>query len=411
MTQSKLNTIDEALVDLRKGQPVIVVDNENRENEGDLLVGAQYATPEIINFMSQRARGLICIAMTAQMLDRLGVPLMVSSEKNNSGFSTSFTVSVEASTGVTTGISAHDRARTVAVLIDPGSTNADISMPGHMFPLKAHPDGVLGREGHTEAGTDLARMAGLSPAAVLCEIMSEDGSMARLPELCKFAVEYNLKIISIEALVEYRQKQAAPVSITRVAKTILPTRLGQFDVTAYRDAQNLEHLLLSIGKPSGEPPLVRIHSECLTGDVLGSLRCDCGEQLRRALQQIASEGRGMLLYLRQEGRGIGLANKIRAYALQDEGMDTVEANLCLGFPADQRSYAVAAEMLLDQGISAVRLMSNNPHKVADLEANNVKVVTRIPHQVRPRAENRFYLKTKAEKLNHQLVPDMSPHQS
>jgi len=411
VTQQKLNTVEEALNDLQTGKPIIVVDDENRENEGDLLVAAQFATPDLINFMTQKARGLICIAMTGPMLDQLGIPLMVPEQENNSGFGSPFTVSVEARTGVTTGISAPDRARTVQVLINLNSTAADIAMPGHMFPLRAHPNGVLARPGHTEAGVDLTRLAGLTPAAVICEILAEDGTMARLPTLRQFAAEHELKIISIEALVKYRLQQDALPTIRRVDAAQLPTRFGQFKVTAYRDVQNQEHLLLSLGDAPTVPPLVRLHSECLTGDVLSSLRCDCGEQLQNALHRIAQEGQGILLYLRQEGRGIGLANKIRAYALQDQGLDTVEANLCLGFSPDQRDYAVAAAMLRDQGIAAVRLMSNNPHKVADLEANQIRVVERVPHQVQARPENRRYLQTKVKKLNHQLVSEVLPHQS
>ncbi|MBL7161002.1 MAG: GTP cyclohydrolase II [Anaerolineales bacterium] len=411
MTQQKLNTVEEALNDLQTSKPIIVVDDENRENEGDLLVAAQFATSDLINFMTQKARGLICIAMTGSMLDWLGIPLMVPEHENNSGFGSPFTISVEARTGVTTGISAPDRARTVQVLINPNSTAADIAMPGHMFPLRAHPNGVLARPGHTEAGVALTRLAGLTPAAVICEILAVDGTMARLPTLRQFAAEHELKIISIEALVKYRLQQDALPTIRRVDAAQLPTRFGQFKVTAYRDVQNQEHLLLSLGDALTVPPLVRLHSECLTGDVLSSLRCDCGEQLQNALHRIAQEGQGILLYLRQEGRGIGLANKIRAYALQDQGLDTVEANLCLGFSPDQRDYAVAAAMLRDQGIAAVRLMSNNPHKVADLEANQIRVVERVPHQVQARPENRRYLQTKVKKLNHQLVSEVLPHQS
>lgn len=405
MNKRELDTLEEALNDLQAGKPIIVVDDEHRENEGDYLIAAQFATPEVINLMAREARGLICIAMTGQTIDRLGIPLMVPPEQNSSGFDSPFTVSVEASTGVTTGISAHDRARTVQVLIDPTSTAADIAMPGHMFPLRAHPDGVLARRGHTEAGVDLARLAGLTPAAVICEIMAADGTMARLPELCRFADKHSLKIISIEALIAYRLQPERPQVVTRVASAQLPTQFGQFQATAYRDAQNREHLLLSLGDVQSSPPLVRLHSECLTGDVLGSLRCDCGDQLQAALQRIAREGQGILLYLRQEGRGIGLANKIRAYALQDEGLDTVEANLCLGFAPDQRDYAVAAAMLRDQAVTAVRLMTNNPHKVAGLEANRIQVVERVPHQMKGRPENQRYLQTKAQKLHHLLVPE------
>ena len=403
MTQYPLDSIEEAIAALQAGQAIIVVDDENRENEGDLLVAAQFATPDIINFMAQKARGLICVALTGPTLDRLNIPMMVPEAENSSGFGSPFTVSVEAATGVTTGISAADRARTVQVLIDPASTAADIAVPGHMFPLRAHPAGVLARRGHTEAGVDLPRLAGLTPAAVICEVMAEDGTMARLPELCRFAADHDLKIISIEALVNYRQQHEPLPTVTHVDAAQLPTRYGQFKVTAYRDGHNQEHLLLSLGQAASQPPLVRIHSECLTGDVLGSLRCDCGEQLESALSRIAQEGEGMLLYLRQEGRGIGLANKIRAYALQDGGMDTVEANVCLAFPPDQRDYAVAAAMLRDQGIASVRLMSNNPHKAIDLEANGIRVVERVPHQVRARPENARYLQTKVEKMDHQMT--------
>lgn len=411
MSHSNLDTIEAALADLRAGKGIVVVDDEHRENEGDLLVAAQFVTPQTINFMAHKARGLICIAMTGPMLDRLGIPMMVPVQENSSGFGSPFTVSVEARTGVTTGISAFDRARTVQVLINPTSTAADIAMPGHMFPLRAHPNGVLARPGHTEAGVDLTRLAGLIPAAVICEIMAGDGNMARLPALRQFATEYGLKIISIEALVSYRLQHEARPSVVRVDSAQLPTRFGPFKVTAYRDAQNQEHLLLSLGDTSTGPPLVRLHSECLTGDALGSLRCDCGEQLQTALRRIAGAGNGVLLYLRQEGRGIGLANKIRAYALQDGGLDTVEANLCLGFLPDQRDYAVAAAILRDQGITAVRLMSNNPHKAADLEANQIQVVERVPHQIRGRPENEHYLQTKAKKLNHQLVLETVTHQT
>lgn len=406
MNPATLTTIQDALTDLRAGKPIIVVDDEDRENEGDLVVAAQFATPATINFMAREARGLICIAMTGQDLDRLGIPMMVPAGRNKSGFGSPFTVSVEARTGVTTGISAHDRARTVQVLIDPASTAEDIAMPGHTFPLRAHKDGVLARRGHTEASVDLTRLAGLTPAAVICEIMAEDGTMARLPALGQFAAGHKLKIISIDALVNYRLQQIAQNSVTRLGSAQLPTRYGRFEVTAYRDSQGREHLLLYLGDLDADPPLVRLHSECLTGDVLGSLRCDCGEQLQIAMHRIAQEGRGALLYLRQEGRGIGLANKIRAYALQDQGLDTVEANICLGFPPDLRSFAVAAAILRDQGINAVRLMTNNPRKVADLEANQIYVVERIPHQVKARAENQHYLQTKAQKLEHMLVPEM-----
>jgi len=353
------------------------VDDEDRENEGDLLVASQFATPEMINFMAKEARGLVCITMTGEMLDRLNIPMMVPQQQNTSGYSSPFTISVEASQGVTTGISAADRSHTAQVLIDPNSTSADIAMPGHLFPLRAQPDGVLARPGHTEAGVDLTRLAGLTPSSVICEIMEEDGTMARLPSLRRFAAQHGLKIISIESLIQYRRQMDRPVPA-----------------------------LMKMGNGTSHAPLVRLHSECLTGDVLGSVRCDCGDQLQHALQQIAQEGEGMLLYLRQEGRGIGLANKIKAYALQDQGMDTVEANLCLGFAPDQRNFSVAAAMLRDQGVSAVRLMSNNPRKMADLEENQIRVIERVPHQMQTRPENQEYLQTKLEKLDHQLRSEL-----
>jgi 3,4-dihydroxy 2-butanone 4-phosphate synthase/GTP cyclohydrolase II len=348
--------------------------------------------------------------MTGQALDRLDIPMMVPAMQNSSTFTTPFTVSVEARTGVTTGISAYDRARTIQVLIDPASTRNDLVMPGHMFPLRAHPRGVLARRGQTEAGVDLTRLAGLTPAAVLCEIMKEDGTMARLPALHQFARKHDIKIIAVEDVVSYRRQYETETSVTRGASAQLPTVFGQFEVTAYLDFQQQEHLVLSMGDIHTLPPLIRLHSECLTGDALGSIRCDCREQLQLALKRIADEGQGLLIYLRQEGRGIGLANKIRAYNLQDHGMDTVEANHCLGFPADQRTYAVAAAILRDQDISTVRLMTNNPDKIAGLEANAIQVIERIPHQVAAKPENRRYLQIKAQKLDHLLNTKQSIYQ-
>jgi len=400
-----LATIEEAIADFQAGKFAIIVDDECRENEGDLAIAAQFATPDAINFMAHEGRGLICIAMTGQTLDRLGIPMMVPPDQNRSGFGTNFTVSVEARHGVTTGISAYDRARTIQALIDPASTPDDIAMPGHMFPLRAREGGVLERHGQTEASVDLAHLAGLAPAAVICETMAEDGTMARLPTLLQFAAEHHLKIISVEALANYRRQQEAQERVVAVESAQLPTLHGLFEATAYRDQRNQEHLLLRMGELEDTIPLVRLHSECLTGDAIGSLRCDCGDQLQGALQRIAQGGHGFLIYLRQEGRGIGLANKIRAYALQDRGMDTVEANLHLGFPPDARTYAIAAAILRDQGLTAVRLMTNNPRKVAGLEANHVQVVERVPHQVPARAENRRYLQTKAQKLGHVLLQE------
>ena len=402
----KFNTIDEIISDLQAAKPVIVVDDHDRENEGDLLVPAQFAEPEIINFMARQARGLICIAMTGKVLDRLGIPMMVSGKENGTRYGSPFTVSVEAKTGVTTGISAHDRSRTIKTLVDTTSTSDDIVMPGHVFPLRAHPQGVLARRGHTEAGIDLMMLSDLAPAAVVCEILDDDGTMARRPRLSEFARVHSLRMISIEDIVQYRLHHTAEEAVTRVDSAALPTRFGHFTVTAYRDRDNNEHLFLSHGRRQTDSPLVRLHSECLTGDVLGSIRCDCGEQLHSALARIVDEGEGYLVYLRQEGRGIGLINKIRAYALQDEGLDTVDANVCLGFSPDERSYAVAAAILRDQEISSVRLMTNNPDKVSDLEANQVRVVERVPLQVESSPENMRYLKTKETKLDHLLVDDL-----
>jgi 3,4-dihydroxy 2-butanone 4-phosphate synthase/GTP cyclohydrolase II len=399
-----------ALDALRSGKPIVVVDDEHRENEGDLVVAAEYATPDVINLMAREARGLVCIAMTGRDLDRLELPMMVSTSENGSRFGSPFTVSVDAGTGVTTGISAHDRSRTIQVLIDPTATKDDLNSPGHIFPLRAHEAGVLARRGHTEAGVDLAKLAGCYPAAVICEIMADDGAMARRPELTAFAERHDLVAVSIEALAKYRLESMEDSAVTALDSAHLPTRFGEFEVTAYRDRNGLEHLFLRLEGANGHPPLVRIHSECLTGDVLGSLRCDCGDQLQWALHQIAAAGNGALIYLRQEGRGIGLANKIRAYALQDEGLDTVEANTCLGFSPDLRDYGMAAAMLKDQGIDAVRLLTNNPRKLSDLSANGIDVVERLPIVAGERPENERYLRTKAEKLEH-LLTSNAKHQT
>ncbi|MFV1980880.1 MAG: GTP cyclohydrolase II [Rhodothermia bacterium] len=410
------HSIEVALEDLRRGRMIIVVDDESRENEGDLVVAAEFATPEVINFMAKEARGLICVAMTGSDLDGLGLPLMVRQTDNVSRFGSPFTISVDAREGVTTGISAFDRARTIEALINPSTTSADLSSPGHIFPLRAHDDGVDGRRGHTEAGVDLARAAGLAPASVICEIMADDGTMARRDELETFATLHNLRVVSIEQLSQLDIHRSHARSFQQSDTASLPTRFGDFTVSAFRDKEGREHLALYVGDlgnlgdglngdpghPAHTAPLVRVHSECLTGDVLGSLRCDCGDQLASAMRTISEEGRGVILYLRQEGRGIGLTNKIKAYALQDEGMDTVEANHCLGFSADLRDYSVAASMLLDLGVDRLRLMTNNPHKVADLESNGIEVVERVPLQTARRPENRRYLETKASKLAHIL---------
>lgn len=412
-----LVSVEQALADYQAGKFVVIVDDEDRENEGDLAIAAEFATPHAINFMATHGRGLICVAMTGAMLDRLHIPLMVPTHTNRSGFGTNFTISVEARRGVSTGISAHDRAQTIRVLIDPHSTPDDIAMPGHIFPLRARDGGILERRGQTEASVDMARLAGLTPAGVICEILNPDGTMARLPALLNFARIHGIKVVTVAALADYRCRiqshaqaqvqQQEPAhqleQVTLIGTSRLPTRYGEFIATVYRDEQGLEHMVLRMETACIDtPPLVRLHSECLTGDVLGSLRCDCGLQVQAALQRIASEGCGMLLYLRQEGRGIGLGNKIRAYALQDTGMDTVDANVCLGFPADARCYGVAAAMLQDQGISTLRLMTNNPAKIASLEKYGICVAERVQHDVPTPAETTAYLLTKVQKMGHML---------
>lgn len=405
-------SVAEVLRDYRAGRFIIIVDDEDRENEGDLAIAAEHITPEAVNFMATYGRGLICLAMTGDMLDRLQIPLMVPPAENRSGFGTGFTISVEAKTGVTTGISAYDRAHTIRTLIDPASSPNDIAMPGHIFPLRARAGGVLERRGQTEASVDLAKLSGLTPAGVICEIMADDGRMARLPELINFAQRHNIKIVTVEALAQYRlsqngydsaQQQPENGHLAKIATSRLPTQYGEFEAAVYRDEQGKAHIALTMGDLNAtEAPLVRLHSECLTGDVFGSRRCDCGDQLQAALARIAAEGCGVLLYLRQEGRGIGLGNKIRAYALQDQGLDTVEANHQLGFPTDARSYDVAVHMLDDLGVSAVRLLTNNPDKVLGLAGRGIRVVERIAHQVEPHHDNLSYLQTKALKMGHQL---------
>jgi len=404
----ELATVEEAIEDIKTGKFVIVVDDEDRENEGDLVIAAQHAGPDAINFMARHGCGLICVPMTGELLDRLEIPMMVPSARNGAGFGTNFTVSVEARHGISTGISAFDRSRTVGVLIAPDSKPHDIVMPGHVFPLRAKAGGVLERRGQTEAAVDLARMAGLIPAGVVCEVMSENGTMARLPELIDFGETHGIKVISVEALVRYRNKFDSPgedmdasAAVIRGAVTKLPTDYGTFEAVSYLDLdQNREHLFLQLGECEDTVPLARIHSGCLTGDVLGSRRCDCRQQLELAMKRIAEEKKGVLIYLKQEGRGIGLGNKIRAYSLQDRGYDTVDANLKLGFPADERSYALAATILKDQNINRLRLMTNNPHKVQSLKAHGIHVVERVPIEVVPNPENIRYLKTKTEKLGH-----------
>ncbi|MFK7804255.1 MAG: 3,4-dihydroxy-2-butanone-4-phosphate synthase [Anaerolineae bacterium] len=406
---TNLATIPEAIEEFRKGKMVIIVDDEDRENEGDLAVAAEFATPEVINFMATHGRGLICTPLEEKICDRMGLTQMMPPHMNGSGFGTPFTVSIEAASGVSTGISAEDRAHTIATLIDEKSVPTDIVMPGHVFPLRARAGGVLERRGQTEASVDLARLAGLQPAAVICEIMSADGTMARLPEILEYGQEHDLVTISVEALVQYRLQiadteisQRTSPGVVREAVAPLPTDYGTFTVVVYKDLRNnKEHMLLKMGDVSANA-LVRVHSECLTGDILGSRKCDCGSQLELALQKISQAGNGALLYMRQEGRGIGLANKIKAYALQAEGVDTLDANLQLGLPADARDYSIAAEMLKMEQIDQVQLMTNNPEKVVGLEENGIIVTKRVPHEIVAITENDFYLHTKAERMGHIL---------
>ena len=397
-----LTAIEEALADLQTGRMVVVVDDEDRENEGDLVMAAEKVTPEAVNFMAAYGRGLICISLPGERLDALCLPMMVSSDDNASRFHTAFTVSVDLRHGTTTGISAHDRTLTIRALADPDTRPEDLTRPGHIFPLRARDGGVLVRTGHTEAAVDLCRLAGLGPAGVICEILSDDGTMARFPELERYAIRHGLKMISVKDLVAYRHRHERPV--TRLVQTRLPTQQGEFTLLAYQDSSNgAHHLALLMGDVAdGRPVLVRVHSACLTGEVFGSLRCDCGPQLATALELISAEGRGVLLYLRQEGRGIGLYNKLRAYALQDEGLDTVEANECLGLPADLRDYGVAAQILVDLGVREVRLLTNNPDKLASLEEGGLRVVERVPLVIPPNEENCAYLRTKRDKMRHLL---------
>jgi 3,4-dihydroxy 2-butanone 4-phosphate synthase / GTP cyclohydrolase II len=400
-----VSSIDEAINAFARGEFVIIVDDEDRENEGDLCLAAEKITPDAVNYMTKVARGLICTPMSAEWTDRLGLELMVDPTDNGATFGTAFTVSVEARQGTTTGISAFDRARTIKLLADPDSTRDDFIMPGHTFPLRAHKDGVLGRIGQTEASVDLARLAGLTPVATVCEIMSDDGSMARMPELELIAEREGIPIITVADLVTYRSERERPVE--QLTETQLPTEYGTFRVIAYQSSTSSEpDLAMVLGDLDGDDPvLARVHSECLTGDVFGSRRCDCGQQLDSALKRIGEAGRGVLLYMRQEGRGIGLLNKLRAYHLQDQGLDTVEANRKLGFQADQRDYTGAAFILRNLGIESVRLLTNNPRKVDSLTNCGVNVVERVPLVVVPVDTNRHYLETKRVKLGHLLEED------
>ncbi len=393
--------IEAALEDIRQGKMVILVDDEDRENEGDLAMAAEMVTPEAINFMAREGCGLICLSLTEARADELNLPLMV--RENTSSFGTAFTISIEARRGVTTGISAADRAHTIKVAIADETTASDLARPGHVFPLRAKKGGVLVRAGQTEGSVDLARLAGVKPAGVICEIMNEDGTMARLPQLQKFAKKHDLKVVTVADLVAYRMRKE--LLVHRGAETQIPTPYGgNFTAIAYEnDVDDLQHMAMVKGDISGDQPvLVRVHSECLTGDVFGSQRCDCGDQLQAAMRQIDEEGAGVILYMRQEGRGIGLVNKLKAYALQDQGHDTVEANEALGFQADLRDYGIGAQILAELGVKKIRLMTNNPKKIVGLEGYGLEIVERVAIQMDACDTNIKYLKTKQEKLGHLL---------
>ena len=401
MEKYKFNTIDEAIEDIAKGRMVILVDDEDRENEGDLCMAAEKVTPEAINFMAKHGRGLICLSLTPERVGELKLQMMT--DDNTSPFGTAFTVSIEAKRGVTTGISASDRATTILTAINPNTKPEDISKPGHVFPLRAKRGGVLQRAGQTEGSVDLVRLAGLYPSGVICEIMNDDGTMARVPQLTEFAKKHSMKIVTVKDLIKYRMR--AELFVRRIAVTKLPTDFGgDFTAVAYaNDMDSNVHIALVKGEIKHEDEvLVRVHSECLTGDVFGSKRCDCGEQLHKAMELIKKEGKGVVLYMRQEGRGIGLVNKLKSYELQDKGLDTVEANIKLGFKPDLRDYGIGAQILVDLGVRKMRLMTNNPKKIIGLEGYGLKVVERVPVETKPHEKNIIYLKTKKKKLGHML---------
>jgi 3,4-dihydroxy 2-butanone 4-phosphate synthase / GTP cyclohydrolase II len=399
--ESQFSTVDEAISEIRDGRMVVVCDAEDRENEGDLVVAARFATPEAINFMAKEARGLVCLALTPERCEELGLDLMTA--KNESALGTAFTVSIEARQGVTTGISAHDRARTVQVAIDPRTGPGDLRQPGHIFPLKAKGGGVLERTGHTEAGTDLARLAGLEPAAVICEILNDDGTMARVPDLVGYTQRHGLKMITVADLIEYRRRRDSSL-VERVVQARLPTDFGEFEVVGFRSlVDGKHHIAMVKGEIEGHGDvLVRVHSECLTGDVFHSRRCDCGQQLEDALRRIDDEGRGVLLYLSQEGRGIGLLKKLEAYRLQEQGLDTVDANLELGLPADLRDYGIGAQILVELGLTSIRLLTNNPKKIVGLESYGLSVTDQLPIEPPATEDNLEYLRAKRDRLGHRL---------
>lgn len=397
----KFDTIEEAIKDIAAGKMVILVDDEDRENEGDLCIAAEKTTPEAINFMAKHGRGLICLSLTPEKVDELKLQMMTN--ENTSQYGTAFTISIEARKGVTTGISAHDRATTILTAINPDTKSEDLSKPGHVFPLRAKPGGVLQRAGQTEGSVDLARLAGLMPTGVICEIMNDDGTMSRVPQLIEFAKKHRMKIVTIKDLIEYRMRKE--LLVRKLAEVTLPTDYGgEFQAIAFENSvDNHMHIALVKGEIGPDDNvLVRVHSECLTGDVFGSKRCDCGDQLQKAMGKIEKEGKGVILYMRQEGRGIGLANKLKAYELQDQGLDTVEANLKLGFKEDLRDYGIGAQILVNLGVKNIKLMTNNPRKIVGLEGYGLKVVERVPVETKPHESNIVYLKTKKKKLGHML---------